>query len=358
MIADDPTATWRRFHSLWLALPLAAMSSPFFWLASEGASGRAPGGSPGFALGVGLVFLAGAARIGLPGRRRVLRVTRTAFLVDGQPRDPRRWPDAMVIAGIMQAGNSRRDASRFVAARMARQHLAARPDGPFAEVLLRGADALARAAEPDLSGPVWPYAALIEPGAPTRVCLTPEAARVAATTTSTTSVFILAGYLSGHETALAEHGAVVRSLELIERDPFLYAASSIAHHGGALSAMDGGDLDDLAASVQACGSRTGATVADRHAVPEVDLCLVRRGPARDTDWPARLAALFAYRAVAGPRTDLEARVFAVLRGWKDRIGDDNFTAFARAWRQLMAQPAESGKLMECVTWPDGLTPRA
>ncbi len=356
MIADDPTATWRRFHSLWLALPLAAMSAPFFWLASEGASGRAPGGSPGFAFSVGLVFLAGAALIGLPGRRRVLRVTRTAFMVDGQPRDPRQWPDARVIAGIMQAGRPRRDASRFVAARLARLHLAARPEGPFAETLLRGADALARAAESALSGPVWPYAALVEPGAPTRVCLTPEAARVAATTTSTTSVFVLAGYLSGHEAALAEHGAVVRSLELIERDPFLHEATSIAHHGGALSAMDGGDLDDLAESVQPCGSRTGATMADRHTVPEVDVCLVRRGPARDADWPARLAALFAYRAVAGPRTDLEARVFVVLRGWKDRTGDDNFATFARAWRQLMAQPADSGRLNECVAWPDGLAP--
>ncbi len=358
MIVDDPTATWRRFHSPWLALPLAAMSSPFLWLASEGASGRVPGGSPSFTLGLGLVFLAGAAVLGFPGRRRVLRMTRTSFLVDDQPSDPRRWPDAMVISGIMQAGSPRSDASRFVAARLARLHLADRPEGPFAEALLHGADALARAVESNLAGPAWPYAALVEPGAPPRVCPTPEAARVAVSTTSTTSVFVLAGYLSGHETALAEHGAVVQSLELVARDPFLHEATSIAHHGGALSAIEGGDLDHLAESVQPCRSRSGATVADRQTVPEVDVCLVRRGPASDGDWPARLAAMFAYRAVAGPRTDLEARVFAVLRGWKDRAGDDNFATFARAWRQLMAQPAESGKLMECVAWPDGLAPLA
>ncbi len=357
MSSGDHVAVWRPFSSLWLALAIAVFSSPFVWLGWEGVAGRAPGGSPRATLGLGLVMLASAAYVAVPGRRRELRVTPTAFLVNGRARDPGRWPDTTVSDGIVRAGGSYAEAMRFIAARQARLHLAARPGGAFAEELRRGADAMARAVEPPRCN--WPYAALVEQGAPTRVCLTPEAARVAATTTSTASVFVLAGYRSGHEPALAERGAVVQSLELVARDPFLHEAATTAHYGGALSVLDGGgDLDDLAESVQQCWSRSGATATDRQTVPEVDVCLVRQGPARDSDWPARLAALFAYRTVAGPRTELETRVFAVLRGWKDTAGTDSFAAFATAWRRLMAQPAEGGEPRDDVSWPEGLSPLA
>lgn len=355
MNPGDHLTPWRPFSSLWLALAMAVMAAPFVWLGWEGMAGRVPGGSPRGTFGVGLGVLVWAAYVALPWPRKQLRVTRASFLVNGRPGDLRRWTDEKVIEGMVRAGSSRAEALRFVAVRRARLHLAARPELPFTDDLLRGADALARALEPPRG--FWPYAALLQPGAPARVCLTPEAARVAAATASTTSVFVLAGYTSGHEAALSEHGAVVRSLELVDRDPFLHEAASTAHHGGALSAMDGGDLDDLAASVQHCRSRSGATAADRQLVPEVDLCLARHGPASDAVWPARLAALFAYRTVAGPRTDLEPRVFAVLRGWQDRAGTDAFTAFAAAWRMLMAQPAVGTPYAD-IAWPEGLTPPA
>lgn len=355
MNPDDHVATWRPFNSLWLGLAVALMAAPFVWLGWEGMAGRAPGGSPRGTFGVGLGILAGAAFLAVPRPRKQLRVTRASFLVNGWPRDRRRWSDETVIAGMVRAGSSRAEAMRFAAVRHARLTLAARPEVPFTDDLLRGADALARVIEPPRG--YWPYAALLEPDAPARVCLTPEAARVAAATTSPSSVFVLAGYTSGPEAALSGHGAVVRSLELVNRDPFMHEAQTTAHYGGALSAMDGGDLDDLAASVQHHRSRSGATATDRQLVPEVDVCLMRQGPASDAVWPARLATLFAYRTVAGPRTDLEARVFAVLRAWQDRAGSDAFTAFTSAWRVLMAQPAD-GTLRADVTWPDGLTPPA
>lgn len=350
---EEHIAAWRSFRSLWLAVAIAVMSWPFLWLGWEGIDGRAPGGSPRATLGFGLVVLAAAVFVGAPRRLRTLRMTRTAFLVDGRPRELGRWTDEVLTAGILRAGGQHADARRFVAVRQARLHLAAAPAVEYTEELRRGADAMAHAVGPSSQ---WPYAALlVEPGAPAQVCLTPEAARVAAASSSTASVFVLAGYLSGHEHALAERGAVVRSLALVKDDPFLRKAASSAHHGGPLAALDGGDLDDLAGGVDRFRSRSGAAKADREAVPEVDVWLARRGRASDSEWPARLAALFAYRAVAGPRTDLEARVFAVLLRWKARDSDDALDTFFRAWRVLMAQPAVE-EPCQCVSWPEGLAP--
>jgi hypothetical protein len=356
MNPDDPVAAWRAFRSLWLALAVAVMSSPFVYLGWHGIHDRASGGSPRATFAVGLAVLALAVFFAAPRRVRTLRVTRTGFLVDGRARDPGRWPDGALHAGILRAGGQNADAIRFVAARQARLHLAARPRGEFAEELLRGADALAYAVGSSRFAH-WPYAALlVEPGAPAQVCFTPEAARVAAAGTSAASVFVLAGYVSGHEAALANNGAVVQSLGLVEIDPFLHDAATQTHYGGALAALDGGgDLDDLAAWVAGHQSRSGAAAADRAAVPEVDVCLARGGPASDAQWPARLAALFAYRTVAGPRTDLDARVHAVLLRWQDRTTDDSLAAFFRAWRILMAQPALGGELYDDVAWPDALT---
>jgi hypothetical protein len=357
MNPEDPVAAWRSFRSLWLALAVAAMSSPFVWLGWEGIHGRVPGGSPRVTFAVGLAVLAIAVFLVAPRRTRTLRVTRTGFMVDGRARALKRWPDDAVIEGIVRAGGQRADATRFVAARQARLRLAEQPPGEFAEELLRGADALAYAVGAS-SAAHWPYAALlVEPGAPAQVCFTPEAARVAAAGSSPASLFVLAGYRSGHEAALADNGAVVQSLDLVTIDPFLHDAATHAHYGGSLAALDGGgDLDDLAASVDRFRSRSGAAAADRAAVPEVDVCLVRRGPASDAQWPARLAALFAYRVVAGPRTELDARVHEVLLGWQARTGDDALAVFFRAWRVLMAQPALGGQPYDPVAWPDGLTP--
>lgn len=316
----------------------------------------------------GALGVVAAAWIGRPRRDRVLHLDwrgRWVSLRDAPPSmfpawDPvlSGWTREDVRAGLVRAGVDPVAAVRFTeawdAARRIRDQGVPWP-GPAAH---RATMAITRSLFVARNEARWPYGALVEAGGEVRVCPTPETARVLTRTVPAGAVLVLTGYATAHEPILATRLPLV-SLALCPFDPFDTEVLGMAHHGGPLAPLEvGGGVDVLVASLGGKGSRRKCEIAaqDRADVPEVDECRLDGRAVSDREWPATLAALFAYRAVGGPRTELDDRVVGVLRRWRERGENDGaWVNFVQAWLTLVHCP-NGGETWVFEGWPEDLAP--